>query len=101
MSVTAATDRRKDAARRLPPVAFGDHCPGPPQPSGAAAVHCRARGGLPRAVPSYGAPDRIYPGRVRHGTSAYVAGQQSKTRFAPSDPALVRCTAAMPGMAGA
>jgi hypothetical protein len=31
MSVTAATDRRKDAARRLPPVAFGDHCPARPK----------------------------------------------------------------------
>ena len=77
MSVTAATDRRKDAGRRLPPIAFGDPCPGPPQPSGAAAAHCRARGGLPRAVPSYGAPDLIYPRRVRYGISAYVTGQQS------------------------
>jgi hypothetical protein len=29
-SVTAAVGRRKDAARRLPPVAFGDPCPDPP-----------------------------------------------------------------------
>jgi hypothetical protein len=34
MSVTAATDRRKDAARRLPPVAFGDHCPARPNRQG-------------------------------------------------------------------
>jgi hypothetical protein len=73
----------------------------PPQRSEAAAVHCRVRGGLLRAVRSYGAPDRIFPGHVRHDTRAYVAVQQSKTRFAPSDPALVRCTTAMPGMAGA
>ena len=29
-SVTAAADRRKDAARRLSPVAFDDPCSGPP-----------------------------------------------------------------------
>jgi len=31
-SVTAATGRRKDAARRLSPVSFGDPCPGPAAP---------------------------------------------------------------------
>jgi hypothetical protein len=65
--VTAATDRRKDAARRLPPVAFGDHCPARPNRQGLRPfIAERAAGSLVqgrRTAP----PTEAIPGACRTG----------------------------------
>jgi hypothetical protein len=67
MSVTAATDRRKDAARRLPPVAFGDHCPARPNRQGLRLGPCiaeRAAGSFARCGRT-AAPTESIPGACR------------------------------------
>jgi hypothetical protein len=77
MSVTAATDRRKGAARRLPPVAFGVIAPALPNRQGLPFIAERAAGSLVRCHRT-APPTESIPGAC--GTAPVRMSQGNKAK---------------------